>query len=604
MPDKLWPPEPLLIGRRAIESIQGVSILQDWIWSETIRVWCLLCRFSLPVSAKSPIPPETDWYITVSENYPLGSIHIYPAKVGGISQTFHHQHNNADVYGQLPWRSGDICADHPLRSLERNPWYSTTLHPEDRLVTYINRATEWLVAASKNDLIRIGEPFELPDFSPDGDDVFAFAEDEFTFIRWKEIPDNCGLAAIASIQDSSFYVVRFDPLTTHRPILVNWGRELDDINKANEVGVWIRLKEIPVLPPWQAPVTLGELRKVCQSQHVDLDDIFQKTLPRIRDGKRHLLLIGFPIPVNHGEPASRMHWQALRLPILSYGKKARKGFRPNELGYIHRDMSEILRQDLRLDWLQSENWDSEQISTRGHLSSSLLEKTVLLVGAGALGSALAEILVREGVKDLTIIDPDVVQAGNLTRHTLTLLDLKTNKAHALASRLNLALPQSRVRSIQERFPPHEPNYQEIIKDSQVIIDSTGSDEVLYEFERFAWEEMKDFYSLSLGFGARRLFCFHSRSATFPTDTFAKVIRPWLILERDENIGVLMPMEGIGCWHPVFPARIDDIWMLASAGVKWIETSIRQDSTEDPELVVFEQIWENGNFNGLRKQRAE
>jgi hypothetical protein len=62
------------------------------------------------------------------------------------------------------------------------------------------------------------------------------------------------------------------------------------------------------------------------------------------------------------------------------------------------------------------------------------------------------------------------------------------------------------------------------------------------------------------------------------------------------------MEGIGCWHPVFPARIDDIWMLASAGIKWIESQM-ESSVNDIELVVFEQIRENGKFEGLRKQKA-
>ena len=268
-------------------------------------------------------------------------------------------------------------------------------------------------------------------------------------------------------------------------------------------------------------------------------------------------------------------------------------------------MAEILRNDLRLDWIQSENWDSEQISTRGRLSSPLIEKRVFLVGAGALGSVLAEILARQGVQDLTINDPDLLQAGNLTRHTLTLSDLNANKAQSLAGRLNLTLPQSRVEAIPERFPPGETNSQEIIQGSQVIIDSTGSDEVLYEFEQYAWKEEKNFYSLSLGYGARRLYCFHARSASFPAGKFSKCIQPWLALEREENSEVLMPMEGIGCWHPVFPARIDDIWMLASAGVKWIESLMRSstEDTEDEELIVFEQIWENGNFGGLRRHKV-
>jgi hypothetical protein len=602
MPHEIRPPEPLLVARRALEEILGIIILHDWRWFQAIHSWALHCRLSLPLGPESPIPAETDWYITVGNNYPVGSIHVYPAKVGGIVGTFHHQHYNGNDFKYLPWRSGDICADHPLRQLDRNPWYSNSMDPEYKLATYVYRSIEWIDALSKNDLIRNGEPYELPDFNPDHDVKFAFTEDADTFARWQVFPDYGGLAALAGLDDRVYFVVRFGAMTQQKYILNSWGNGLDDIKTESEIGIWVRLKETPVLPPWQAPANLGELRGICRSQNVDLDEIILKTSPKIRDGKRHFLLVGFSIPINHGDPPSRMHWQALRLPILSYGKKTKEGFRPKERGYRQRDMMQILRDDLRLNWIQSENWDSEQISTRGRLSPPLIEKSVLLIGAGALGSSLAEILTRQGVQDLTICDPDVLQVGNLTRHTLTLSNLNVNKAQSMAARLNLSLPQSRVLAIPESFPQGETNYQEIFQGSQVIIDSTGSDEVLYELDRFAWNEEKEFYSLSLGYGALRLYCFHARSVSFPADKFSQYIQPWLSLEREENNGVIMPMEGIGCWHPVFPARIDDIWMLASAGIKWIESQM-ESSVNDIELVVFEQIRENGKFEGLRKQKA-
>jgi hypothetical protein len=601
MVEEPQPPKGLLLGRRAVEGIQGVTILHDFRWFDSINSWGLHCKFSLSIAHESPIPAETEWYITVGANYPAGPIHVYPAKVGGITHTFHHQHYNGNDIESLPWRSGDICAEYPLRQLERNPWYSSILKPEIKLASYINRAIEWLVAASTDDLVRNGEPYELPDFNTDNRVIFAFAEDADTFAIWRNFHDFAGTVAISQFKSSVYYVIRFDGMTTRKFIFNKWGNGLEGINKGDEIGIWVRLSRTPVLPPWQAPTNLGELRKVCQSQGINLDEVFKKTIPKLRDGKTHLLLVGFPIPVTQGEAISLMHWQALRLPILSSGKTTKKGFRPNESGYRQRDMSDVLRDDLSLDWIQSENWDSEQISTRGRLSSPLIDKHILLIGAGALGSSLAEILVREGIKELTIIDADLLKAGNLTRHTLTLSDINTNKAQSLAMRLNLTLPQSKVRAMPVKFPSNDTHFQEIIQDTGTIIDSTGSDEVLYELERYAWGGQKNIYTLSLGFGAHRLYCFQTRHESFSTNVFSELMRPWLTLERQENRGFLMPMEGIGCWHPVFPARIDDIWMLASAGIKWIESSITQNSPENPEFVVFEQIWKDGHFYGLRMQ---
>jgi hypothetical protein len=51
----------------------------------------------------------------------------------------------------------------------------------------------------------------------------------------------------------------------------------------------------------------------------------------------------------------------------------------------------------------------------------------------------------------------------------------------------------------------------------------------------------------------------------------------------------LPREGVGCWHPVFPARID----------KEIERVVRDNP--EPALTVFEQTAdEDGSFTGIRR----
>ena len=50
----------------------------------------------------------------------------------------------------------------------------------------------------------------------------------------------------------------------------------------------------------------------------------------------------------------------------------------------------------------------------------LAAATVLVVGAGATGSALAEGLARAGVGALRVVDRDLVEASNLARQILQL----------------------------------------------------------------------------------------------------------------------------------------------------------------------------------------
>ncbi|MYS52602.1 ThiF family adenylyltransferase [Streptomyces sp. SID6013] len=52
----------------------------------------------------------------------------------------------------------------------------------------------------------------------------------------------------------------------------------------------------------------------------------------------------------------------------------------------------------------------------GVLATELRESKVAVVGVGALGSFIADMLVRSGVRHLTLIDDDVIMPGNLVRH--------------------------------------------------------------------------------------------------------------------------------------------------------------------------------------------
>src|SRR5947207_1471506 len=48
----------------------------------------------------------------------------------------------------------------------------------------------------------------------------------------------------------------------------------------------------------------------------------------------------------------------------------------------------------------------------------LLESSAVIVGCGALGTALANLIVRAGIGKLRIVDRDFVESSNLQRQTL------------------------------------------------------------------------------------------------------------------------------------------------------------------------------------------
>lgn len=577
--------------------MERVTLLRDWAWAAEVGRWILHSRLSPDIAPEGPIPATTDWHVLVDPAYPWGSIRFHPSKVGGIVRTFPHQSFNGEGRKDVPWRDGRICLDTTVRMLGRHGYDIEPYGVHERLRWRFRRALDWLAAASRGELILRGEPFELPDFPVSASSITAvFCEGTDTFSVWQNAEEYAGLVELVPFaRGKGLRLVRRFLAGDGREVLApRWGVAIQNASAVPLVGVWMRINEVPILQPWQVPSTWEELRQACSLQHVDLDALLRAVARFVRDGQRHIALLGFPIPQRAGYSPCQMHWQALMLPALSHGSQAAKGFRPNERGYWQRDRQVALLGGAPLDWLSTENWHVEQISTRGKLSEALVSKKALLLGVGAVGSALAELLVRSGLSALTMMDGDRLEAGNLVRHTLGLEEIKSPKASAVADWLNQLMPFASVRGIDTTFPPATEADESMVQKCEVVLDCTAQDEVLHYLETFRWRTPRLFFSISLGRHAKRLFIFTAYAARLPHSEFARLITPWLAKELEEYAGDDFPREGVGCWHPVFPARVDDVRILVSMALKHIEFRAGNLPAE-PELVVFEQHYEDGRL---------
>jgi hypothetical protein len=601
------PTEELLAGRRALESLAGVTLLEDYRWHKLPNdggYWVLQCRLTPEVEAGGLIPLSTDWHVLVDAAYPWGSIRFYPAKDGGITQTYQHQNRNDAGDYVLPWRTGDPCLDSTVRALGRSAYDPEPYGAHERLRWRFERALAWLKAASRGELVLPGEPFELPQYPPTVgslDLTVVFSEGSDTVPAWGKSTNLAGLVdlRVRGSSKTMLLVERFRSLGGDVLLEPTWGRALAESEGNFHLGAWLRLDTPPVIAPWKGPATWGELREACKDQGLNLDWLLRKVSRHLRDGNRHALLLGFPIPDRVGGDLHRMHWQALLLPVLSSGRQTVHGFRANETGYRRRDRSEVLVDLGPVDWLFSENWHQDDVSTRGRLHEVLVSSEVLILGAGAVGCAMGELLMRAGVEKTVIIDGDRLEIGNLVRHTLGLAEIHEQKAETLAARLNLASPHAKVESIVGRFPPADSDAREKVQRCEIVLDCTGDDAVLRQLELFPWDREKLFVSVSLGFGAGRLFCFVAAGTDFPNEGFREKVDPWLEYEASLYGESELPREGAGCWHPVFPSRIDDVWLMAAAAVKELESAVASPPPE-PQLAVFERYEEKGGFGGVRR----
>lgn len=281
------------------------------------------------------------------------------------------------------------------------------------------------------------------------------------------------------------------------------------------------------------------------------------------------LLIGFPLAVTFGGPPRRFHWIAIRNMQLCRRADVRKGFSGTADARRVRDV-ELAKSNRSLEWQRSANWAPDQLRRRGEAEDKVRSKSILFLGCGSLGAAVAENLLRMGVTRMALVDNDTVHVGNLSRHVLTMGDAGHGKAVQLARRLNMAAPDADVTALPFSFPPFRPADVGLLKDWDVVVDCTASDAVLRDMATFDWQTERIFVSLAMTWRAKGLFAYTATETGFPAidamERFGAASPP-------AETGMVGQMEGIGCWHPVFPATSDDVNLWAAIGSKFVRRAI-------------------------------
>jgi molybdopterin-synthase adenylyltransferase len=106
---------------------------------------------------------------------------------------------------------------------------------------------------------------------------------------------------------------------------------------------------------------------------------------------------------------------------------------------------------------------------------ALREASVLVVGAGALGSPVAAYLAGAGVGRLGLVDSDSVEVSNLPRQPLHFTpDVGVAKAHSAAAKLRFLNPEVVVEPYQARFAPP------MLEGADLVVDCSDSFETRYE----------------------------------------------------------------------------------------------------------------------------
>ena len=431
-------PAALEVGWLNLDGIEGCSVLDEPRWLAREARWF----FPVELACEAPsslVPSRTRWFVVVGADYPDGSVEVYPAVAGGPRVTFPHQsHNGQPEQGGL-WRAGNICLTVPWTEGKRRDRASPPGTPDRRLRWTLERAHDWLDRAATGRLVAPGDPYELPDFD-------AGTTDELGIIvvpglvntnEWLQRSRTAwGIAPCRTLRPaggaSRITVIRElcpDQLGGSGPLHTPWGTLLSETPGTDHHGAWLWLPAPPRLPPWQAPQTWGELRGWAQGAGIDLEPPLAEICARFRTRAGAMVLVGFPIPGCFAGPFETVAWQALHLPPLR--TRARLPARLHARALPEVDRAGPLADTQHLQWLTTSIWSRDRLAVRGVADPTLQSLRVTILGVGAVGARLAELLVRVGVRRLHLIDGDTIEAGNLVRHITTLHALGVFKATAL-----------------------------------------------------------------------------------------------------------------------------------------------------------------------------
>lgn len=253
--------------------------------------------------------------------------------------------------------------------------------------------------------------------------------------------------------------------------------------------------------------------------------------------------LGYPIPSADG--LKEVHWEWVLVKGELTRLAAKIGNRP------------------ALAWGKSINIAPSRFYGRGAFSPNLCAMKVLLLGAGAVGSSLAESLVRGGIKNLELIDGDYVEPGNVCRSTYAIAEIHSNKADALFAQLILLSPYANIRkggfAFQPCFPD-EGNFQasqSSLQSFNLIFDCTADDAVAYTLDQM--QLRADIVNLTITDEARQLLAVTNRGGEDILPQKNRILQS--LQGADSGSAGPTFYEGMGCWHPTFRASFADINLL-------------------------------------------
>lgn len=252
--------------------------------------------------------------------------------------------------------------------------------------------------------------------------------------------------------------------------------------------------------------------------------------------------------------------------MIELGKFPIKGIPELKNGIKTGKWNTVLVDDT-ISWMISRDSSRKYFFGRGALSENIIDKKILIIGVGAIGSIIAKTLTKGGCRNIDIVDYDIKEPENVCRSEYLFNTGIIDKTEELIRILHANSPFVEVAQLKNDYFENlikvlykeEAAKEKLIADLSnydIIFDCTTDNDLMHVLDTLNLKN--DLINMSITNHARDLVCaFHPNIYHFVNNQFSNV------LDNDVE-DVYNPT---GCWNPTFKASYNDINALVQLALR-------------------------------------
>nr|WP_314494242.1 ThiF family adenylyltransferase [uncultured Chryseobacterium sp.] len=348
---------------------------------------------------------------------------------------------------------------------------------------------------------------------------------------------------------SNLYLQSFTSIDSKLLCELNWNPKIKSLK--SHLGIYVYIEDIPAKYGKFSFTKWSELKPF-------LSEGFLHILHRWRH-KNSMI----PIILGYKIPSGELHWELIILKQDDLPVKKQKN--------AQRKWINIIDEQKEIVWGKTYNVSYDYFFGRGKMNKKITSSKILIIGLGAIGSMIANILTRGGCKNISLVDYDVKIPENICRSEYNLNPLVCTKTEDLKNLMYSISPYVEIPSFDLEFKLLFENnnaelkkVEEIINSYDFIFDCTTDNDLLYTLSKLNLE--KKFFSFSITNKAEHMVCACDGDRyKFSQIQFKNVL--------DSDTDDLY--EPTGCWNPTFKASYNDIGVLVHTAMKQINLKLEK-----------------------------